>query len=355
MGQQFRFPVGTSGASRKTPFSASAWGVRSRHKAEGRGAERGGAAPAPPLPCLITNNCNEGKSECSESLSPAHRKTAYALKFNVLLLIGRFGLEHIGFLTLTFARHVVAYKEAQKALHSLMTGVLKKRYREYIVVMERMNSKRIHFHLLVVMAQDIRTGFDFAAVKRGDYRSAGDYLRREWKFWRETAPKYGFGRTELLPIKKTAEGVAKYVGKYVAKHIGQRLPVDKGARLVRYSKGTNRVGTRFTWASPGAYMWRSKLGAFCRMLGLNPDDYKEFLKQWFGRNWVYHLRPLIQSIKLPEFHSEEESRLSLRAVWTVTGIERERRCHRMRRGVFPTKPVQPWVPWIERTLKEEAS
>jgi hypothetical protein len=64
------------------------------------------------------------------------------------------------------------------------------------------------------------------------YRSASDYLRREWKFWRVTAPKYGFGRTELLPIKRTAEGVASYVAKYIAKHIGQRLPADKGARLV---------------------------------------------------------------------------------------------------------------------------
>jgi hypothetical protein len=58
-----------------------------------------------------------------------------------------------------------------------------------------MTSGRIHYHLLVVMAQDIPTGFDFAAVKGGDYRSASEYLRKEWKFWRETAPKYGFGRT----------------------------------------------------------------------------------------------------------------------------------------------------------------
>ena len=72
----------------------------------------------------------------------------------------------------------------------------------------------------MVVIEDIRTGFHFAAVKRGDYRSASAYLRREWRFWRATAPKYGFGRTELLPIKKTAEGVAKYVGKYIAKHIG---------------------------------------------------------------------------------------------------------------------------------------
>ena len=329
----------------------------------GRAAEAHGGAvrAAAALPCLNTFNCNEELKGGLNKLSAGHRKTAFALKFNVLWLIERFGLERIGFLTLTFARHVVSFKEAQKALHSLMTGVLKQRYPEYIIVMERMTSKRIHYHLLVVMAGDIRTGFDFAAVKRGDYRSASDYLRREWKFWRQTAPKYGFGRTELLPIKKTAEGVAKYVGKYVAKHIGQRLPEDKGARLVRYSKASSRVGTRFAWGSPGAWMWRSKLGAFCQSLHLNSDNYQTFLKEWFGRNWVYHLRPLIQSIKLPEFYPLEEARASLKAVWLTAIRQRERVCGRRHRDVLPlgkigvpAEPVRTWASWIERTVKEDA-
>jgi hypothetical protein len=59
------------------------------------------------------------------------------------------------------------------------------------------------------------------------------------------APKYGFGRTELLPIKKTAEGVAKYVGKYVAKHIGQRLPADKGAGWCDIPEGPTGRGYVF--------------------------------------------------------------------------------------------------------------
>ena len=324
----------------------------------GRAADARAARAAADLPCLNPNNCNKGKNDQSEKLSSAHRKTAFALKCNVLLLIARFGLERIGFLTLTFARHVVDYKQAQKALHSLMTGVLKKRYAAYIIVMERMDSGRIHYHLLVALAEDIRTGFDFAAVKRKDYSSASPYLRREWAFWRKVAPKYGFGRTELLPIKKTAEGVAKYVGKYIAKHIGQRLPEDKGARLVRYSKGTNPVGIRFSWASPGGYMWRSKLGTFCRMLGLNPDNHKTFLKEWFGKNWVYHLRPLIDSIKLPEFHQPKESVESLHAAWAVALTERERFCKTHRRRTlaaktFPARPVPVWTSWIERTAKED--
>jgi hypothetical protein len=324
-------------------------------------------AAAAALPCLNTINCNGGKEDSLNQLSAGHKKTAFALKLNVLWLIERHGLERIGFLTLTFARHIVSYKEAQKALHSLMTGVLKARYPEHIIVMERMTSGRIHYHLLVVMAEDIRTGFDFGAVKRGDYRSASVYLRKEWGFWRETAPKYGFGRTELLPIKKTAEGVAKYVGKYVAKHIGQRLPEDKGARLVRYSRGTNRAGTRFGWVSPGAMMWRAKLGAFCGMLNLNSDNYQQFLKEWFGRNWVYLLRPLIGSIKLPEFYAEEEASKSLRAAWVVAVNERERRRNRRQpatraatKRLMPggdnaqaTEPVRAWASWIERTVKDD--
>jgi len=38
---------------------------------------------------------------------------------------------------------------------------------------------------------------------------------------------------------------------------------------------------RFDWMSPGARMWRQKLGAFCRMLRLNSDNYQQFLKEWF--------------------------------------------------------------------------
>jgi hypothetical protein len=279
----------------------------------------------------------------------------------VRLLIESHGLERVGFLTLTFARHIVAYREAQRMLHSLMAGVLRPRYAEHITVMERMDSGRIHYHLLVVMAADIRTGFDWEAVKRGDYRSANDYLRAEWKHWRATAPKYGFGRTELLPIRSTAEGVAKYVGKYVAKHIGQRLPEDKGARLVRYSKGANRVGTRFSWATNGAAMWRAKLGAFCRTLGLAPENHAERLRQWYGPHWVHRLRPLIASIKLPEFYPPEESQASLRAVWQVAMNERNRHAVPDGRADLPPKQAeadaalpQTAGTWIERTLPKEA-
>src|SRR5208282_1886566 len=123
----------------------------------------------------------------------------------------------------------------------------------------------------------------------------------------------------------------------------------KGARLVRYSKRTNRAGTQFAWVSPGAMMWRAKLGTFCRMLGLNSDNYQQFLKEWFGRNWVYHLRPLIASIKLAEFYPLEESRESVKAVWLTAIKERERCCgrrHRQAKVLLPVESVRTWATWI---------
>jgi hypothetical protein len=348
---------------------------------------------ASPLPCLNTINCNEGLNSDSQKLSPAHRRTAYALAQNCWLLVEKYGIDCIGFLTLTFARHITAYQEAQKYLHSLMTGVLKKRYAEYIVVMERMQSGRIHYHLLVALAQDIRTGFDFTAAKTGDYRSANQFLRATWAFWRKTAQRYGFGRTELMPIATSAEGIARYVGKYIAKHIGNRLPADKGARLVRYSKGTNRVGTQYFWHTPGADLWRLKLGALCRLLQLTPDDYPEKLQAWYGKNWVQTLGPIIQTIRLrtypsftamqldyPEMQAlptawldsldpisciwinpyPEQAQQSLLAAWLTALAERNRRVKRSKvwRGVAPQiiKPAnapRPWTTWIERTNKED--
>jgi hypothetical protein len=354
----------------------------------GRAADARAARAAAALPCQNTINCNEGLNTEFQKLSPAHRRTAHALERNCQLLVEKYGLDRIGFLTLTFALHILSYKQAQKYLHSLMTGVLKGRYVEYIIVMERMASGRIHYHLLVVLAQDIRTGFDFDAVKRGDYRSANSFLRSEWAFWRKSAPLYGFGRTELMPVKSSTEGIAKYVGKYIAKHIGNRLPEDKGARLVRYSRGTNRVSTRFFWHTPGADLWRLKLGALCRILALASDNYSESFQSWYGKRWIQTLGPIVESIKLrvyPNFRAmqmdypellnpppqlmakpdfdpltnpwenihPEQARETLYAAWMTALNERNRR-HRppkVWRGFLP-KPVP--VSWIEKILKEDA-
>jgi hypothetical protein len=161
-------------------------------------------------------------------------------------LARRYSLERLAFLTLTFVENIVDKNEAERRYNSLKTNVLDKRYPQpLIVILERQDRGAWHFHLLVVVPVDIRTGFDHDAVDRKDYRSACPWLREEWRLWREDiAPGYGFGRCEMRPVKKTGDIMALYLAKYIGKCLQNRLESDKGKRLVRY--GHYRPGGRGT-------------------------------------------------------------------------------------------------------------
>ena len=258
-----------------------------------------GTAGGGELPCLSSNNSTEPGEEKHRLLSAQHRKSASALAWNVQHLAEKFGIETLGFLTLTFADHVLDGREAQRRFNSLATHVLRSRYRAHIRVIERQKSGRIHYHLIVALSSDIRTGADFDAFARGDYRSASPALRSEWSFWRSTAREYGFGRTELLPVKSTHEGIARYVGKYISKHIGNREERDKGLRLVEYSRSARMANTRFAWATAGAAEWRAKVRTFASMLSVArraPLHDLSDITRLLGPRWAYHHRDFIASL-----------------------------------------------------------
>jgi hypothetical protein len=224
------------------------------------------------------------------------------LSHEIKELAKQFGLERLGFLTFTFADPVFKLFDANRRFNSLNTGVLKGRYLRAIKVPERQKSGRLHFHLVVVLRADIRSGFDFEAVKRRDYRSANQALRAEWSFWRKTAPAYGFGRTELLPVRSTAEGIARYVGAYIGKHVREREDADKGARLVSYigyGPGDRKGSARFSWNTPNGWLWRHKLGAYAERNGARDTD---DLVKLFGPRWAYRLQAEILAERLDEVH-----------------------------------------------------
>ena len=99
---------------------------------------------------------------------------------------------------------------------------------------------------------------------------------------------------------------------------------------MRYSKGANRADW-FLCVSPGAYYVAGQARRLLPDAGSQSDNYQQFLKEWLGKNWVYHLRPLIASIKLAEFYPLDESRESVKAVWLTAITERERCCGRRHR------------------------
>lgn len=279
-----------------------------------RGAHGG---PAPSL-SKDGNNCNEHLSGSQSN----YRKTAAALQWNVEAFIRRHGLERVGFLTLTFAEDIQDPKEAQRRFHSLCTGVLTKLYPDWIRVFERTKKGRIHYHLLVALSEDVRTGFDFEthlrasdARDRGDLeearsltatysKSASPALRAEWKRWgaHGVQRQYGFGRAEMLPVRKTGMEIARYISKYISKHVAARLAIDKGVRLVAYSKGAQVANCRFSWNSPSARVRRRKLSWIAGNLlsheGPLIKDYGDF-KRYLGKRWGYEIRDLLPLLLLP--------------------------------------------------------
>jgi hypothetical protein len=215
---------------------------------------------------------------------------AHVLAHEIMEMGRRYGIERLGFLTLTFADHVTAIEEAQRRFHSLVTGVVKGRYLCACAIWERQKSGRIHFHLVVALNADIRTGADFEAFERKDYRSANPALRAEWAFWRKTAPKYRFGRTELLPVKSTREALGRYVGKYVGICVRMREAADKGARIVRFigfKPGDRKGCPQFHWNTVNGRLWRVKVRDFCKRYGLSSTD---GLSAIVGPRWAYRFQ-----------------------------------------------------------------
>jgi hypothetical protein len=186
--------------------------------------------------------------------------------------------------------------EAQRRLNSLSTNVIRRRYGQAIRVYERQKSGRIHYHLLVPVGADIRTGFDFSAIEDHDYRSASPALRAEWAFWRRTAKSFGFGRTELLPVLSTSEAVGRYVGKYISKHLGSRQERDVGVRLVSYM-GPRMATVKFAWASGKGRDWREGLGALIEDLYESKQIHRPTMEAMclrYGKGWAWKWRDVVR-------------------------------------------------------------
>lgn len=256
------------------------------------------ANPCPALP---------GQQEFIHSfLSGSQRKTAFALRLNAERMIREDGLNSTGFLTLTVGDYfcklhgkqipvernfcpccmhenskmdfvrISDAAEASRRFNNLNRRELPALFTRAIAVTERHKSKDIHFHLLGSLAgrPDIRTGLKFEAIAKRDYRSASDALRAIWTHLRDVLPRYGFGRAELLPVKKTGEAVAAYVSKYIEKHVCNRTADDKRKKLVRYIgwEKSQLKANEFEWDGERARAWRGKAREICALVGVELPD-----------------------------------------------------------------------------------
>ncbi|QYY35156.1 hypothetical protein [Ruficoccus sp. ZRK36] len=214
------------------------------------------------------------------------------------------GIETLLFGTLTFPRPVTL-KEAQKAWNSASSNTLRPAISKGLKVLEPHKSLRPHYHVVLSTGEDVRSGFDFEAYHRAkahhwasaegrkatrEYgRSANENLRGWWMFFRRFE-RYGFGRTEAIPIYKAGEAAAEYASKYVSK---EDRPVEfKGARL--YSAINWKPSTRrgFGFVDSGR-AWRLAVARIAKDMGFTSEG--DFRRE-FGSNWAWGLRGTIFSI-----------------------------------------------------------
>lgn len=270
------------------------------------------------LPCLYSNNSTEtSESLPSDShkleqvnalagiLKPYWKKAAHTLFSNSSRLITESkSINHVGFLTITFADNVTDPKEAYNRFRSFNTHYLKPSpdYGEWIAVKERQKRGAWHYHLLIQTTHDIRTGINFEELAQGKYSSANQNLKSLWKSNRDNFPKYRLGRSELLPIRTNEDAVARYLGKYISKHLGCRTAQDRGVRLVNYSRNWSKNSSRFSWNTEGSKEWRRKLQIFANMHGC-PTLYA--LKMKLGPNWAYWYSDVIYRIDEAVKENEE--------------------------------------------------
>jgi hypothetical protein len=234
-------------------------------------------------------------------------------------MVKEHGLEHVGLLTLSFgvpgsgrgSLETFLLREQAKDLefvqarwHSFRSNVIAVRYQDWICILEPHKDGVWHIHVVVATKEDIRTGTDVETLsnyKLPYWMRRGKHLRNEalaaeWQALRETACKYRFGRVELLPIKKTKEAFARYLGKYLTKTFNL-IPPGRRHRLIRYSRGVGRhFSMRFSINGPGNLLYRTRLKMAAAMLDFR--DYSLFA-DCFGPRWNYYLRDIIASIPIP--------------------------------------------------------
>lgn len=266
---------------------------------------------------LSSNNSDKPENTGFNRLSPYHKKQAATIRQNAERFVSEVGINHVGFLTLTFPDNVTDHREASRRFDNLRRRFLSVYFPRWMLVKERQKRGAWHYHILVDCQQDIRSGFDFDAFKfisrlrsspggwntykvaiknyqRNMARSASPFLRSLWSDLPGRVKSYGFGRCELMPIQTSVDAVAKYVGKYISKHVDARTEQDKGVRLFDSSRGMVRSSTKFQWNGEGSHEWRRKLELFANLCGLSDlDD----LAQAFGPKWAFQMQHYIFEVE----------------------------------------------------------
>jgi len=254
---------------------------------------------------------SDGTLELDESASSSERKMAFQFRGNAEAFINHFGRDHCAFWTITDKQNLHP-REFAKRWNSFRTNeglfIL-----AFMRVLEPQKNGRPHYHFLVAVAWDLQPDtFDWDAYHRANeawrakdgkvnqaarnryVESVPMQTRSLWKRLREVLPRYGLGRSEFLPLRKTGKQVSNYVAKYLESGLKLRRHEWKGCRRVEYSRRGAWVwkthARRMSWTTPHAMQWRRRVGALAKAVGAADLDE---LAVRLGKHWAYRLRSLL--------------------------------------------------------------
>ena len=271
-------------------------------------------------------------SGCGGYLSGSAKRTAQAVYGEVEHMAKQFGEERLGFLTLTYRKRVGLSRIAQASWRNLVQRHLRRKFERIIAVWERHENGGIHWHAIVVCPADIRTGFRWedyerlqAMVKAHKLKSwsaaqvgANANLKALWDWCREHM-RGCWGRSQLLPLKRSAKAAARYAASYITKQERSRVPADRGCRRVRFINFGSTVllstgerarlsgrchGVNFGFVGDKSKLYRAKAKTWAQAKGLTEDQvYSRTEKRVengeetyvritgvLGARWAYHAR-----------------------------------------------------------------
>ena len=256
------------------------------------------------------NNSDTKAEKKSNKLSNIQAKTMKVLDVNSKHWMKKHGEDYIGILTLTFRENLTCDKEAQRRWNNL-NRIINRHDKFTILVKVKEYQKRgaVHYHMLVKTKESIRGKIDFEIYekmgKAKDIRTkrklgkelaktAEPHLVELWGWLRDKCKGTGFGRSELMPLKKPHH-VKNYIGKYLEKDMQSGKSKLKGTREITYGKKAHKVAnTKFSWINGKSSIYRRKLIKFTEARGIK--DHEEMV-EIYGKSWSYHLYPHIMHDK----------------------------------------------------------
>ena len=231
-------------------------------------------------------------------------KTFYVLDHNCKHWMKIYGKERVGILTLTFKENLQDMKESQRRWNNLSRIINReKKFQVLVKVIEPQKRGAVHYHLIVKTEKNIRGQIDWEIYERmgkesctKDKRKLGKELAKTaephmvelWGWLRKKCKSTGFGRSELMPLKKP-DHVKNYIGKYLEKDMQdnslKKGGKNHGMRMITYGRNAPKVASKkFTWNSGHGCLYRLRLKYWAKARGIKDEEEMEEL---FGPRWSY--------------------------------------------------------------------